>query len=40
VKLIILEHMTGLELPEQIAAYKKHKSKKFGNTTLTYFNVE
>lgn len=40
VKLIILEHMTGLDLPENIASYKKQKSKKFGNTTLTYFNVE
>jgi len=40
VKLIILEHMTGLELPEKIASYTKQKSKKFGNTTLTYFNVE
>jgi len=40
VKLIILEHMTGLELPQEIASYKMQKSKKFGNTTLTYFNVE
>jgi 16S rRNA (guanine966-N2)-methyltransferase len=40
VKLIILEHMTGLELPNEIASYKKFKSKKFGKTTLSYYNVE
>jgi 16S rRNA (guanine966-N2)-methyltransferase len=40
VKLIILEHMTGLELPNEIASYKKSKSKKFGKTTLSYYNVE
>ncbi len=37
VKLIIIEHMTGLELPENIKDFSKMKSKKFGNTTLTYF---
>jgi len=36
VKLIIIEHMTGLEIPETLGAYKLKKSKKFGNTTLTY----
>jgi 16S rRNA (guanine(966)-N(2))-methyltransferase RsmD len=40
VKLIIIEHMSGLELPQMIGAYKLKKSKKFGNTTLTYFDVE
>ena len=39
VKLIIIEHMTGLEIPEQLGAFKKKKSKKFGNTTLTYFEL-
>ncbi len=41
-KLIIIEHMTGLELQEVIGAYRLKKSKKFGNTTLTYYmeNVE
>ncbi|WP_321778903.1 16S rRNA (guanine(966)-N(2))-methyltransferase RsmD [Sulfurimonas sp.] len=40
--LIIIEHMTGLEIPQNIGNYKKKKSKKFGNTTLTYLdaNVE
>lgn len=37
VKLIIIEHMTGLEIPEKIASFTKIKSKKFGNTSLTYF---
>ncbi len=37
VKLILIEHMTGLELPENIKDFSKMKSKKFGNTTLTYF---
>ena len=36
VKLIIIEHMTGLEIPEFISHFTKTKSKKFGNTTLTY----
>jgi len=36
VKLIIIEHMTGLEIPETIGEYKIIRSKKFGNTTLTY----
>jgi len=40
VKLIIIEHMSGLEIPEYIGLYCKIKSKKFGNTTLTYFNME
>jgi len=37
VKLIIIEHMTGLEIPQTINHFEKIKSKKFGNTTLTYF---
>lgn len=36
-ELIIIEHMTGLEIPETIGAFKMKKSKKFGNTSLTYF---
>ena len=38
VKLIIIEHMTGLEIPETLGTYSRIKSKKFGNTTLTYLN--
>jgi 16S rRNA (guanine(966)-N(2))-methyltransferase RsmD len=37
VKLIIIEHMTGLELPDAIGVYGKTKSKKFGKTSLSYF---
>jgi len=38
VKLIIIEHMSGLEILEQIGSFKQIKSKKFGNTSLTYYN--
>ena len=37
VTLIIVEHMTGLEIPQKIGIYNLKKSKKFGNTTLTYY---
>ena len=36
VKIIIIEHMTGLEIPQKLGAFEVYKSKKFGNTTLTY----
>jgi 16S rRNA (guanine(966)-N(2))-methyltransferase RsmD len=39
VKLIIIEHMSGLELPHAISCFETIKSKKFGNTTLTYFEA-
>ena len=38
VKMIIIEHMTGLELADTMNGYELEKSKKFGNTTLTYFS--
>jgi 16S rRNA (guanine(966)-N(2))-methyltransferase RsmD len=37
VNMIIIEHMTGLEIADNLGSYTKKKSKKFGNTTLTYF---
>jgi len=40
VKLIIVEHMTGLEIPKKIGIYTIKKSKKFGNTSLTYLHNE
>jgi len=40
VKLIIIEHMSGLEIDAVIGSYKIIKSKKFGNTTLTYLSAE
>ena len=36
VKLIIVEHMTALEIPKAIGAFKIKKTKKFGKTSLTY----
>ncbi len=38
-ELIIIEHMSGLDIPDTIGSYTKKKSKKFGNTTLTYFSL-
>ena len=40
VKMIIIEHMTGLEIPEKLGSFFIKKSKKFGNTTLTYLLSE
>lgn len=41
VKMIIIEHMSGLDIPNKIGIYKVKKSKKFGKTTLTYLvNME
>jgi len=37
VRLIIIEHMSGLELPETIGDFKMVKAKKFGKTTLSYY---
>ena len=39
VKLIIIEHMSGLEIPKEIGPFEVLKSKKFGNTTLTYLDL-
>ncbi|MDD4950603.1 16S rRNA (guanine(966)-N(2))-methyltransferase RsmD [Sulfuricurvum sp.] len=36
-KLIIIEHMSTLELPETIGEYSRIKFKKFGKTSLTYY---
>lgn len=40
VKMIIIEHMTGLEIDETLGSFRITKTKKFGNTTLTYLNSE
>ena len=37
VGLVAIEHMTGLELPESIGDLVCVKSKRFGKTTLSYF---
>ncbi len=40
VKMIIIEHMTGLDIPDSIGIYHVKKSKKFGNTSLTYLSKD
>ena len=40
VKMIIIEYMTGLEIPEILGAFSLRKKKKFGNTSLAYFSEE
>ena len=40
VQMIIIEHMSSLKIPENISNYKKKKTKKFGNTSLTYLKVD
>ncbi|MBU0633160.1 16S rRNA (guanine(966)-N(2))-methyltransferase RsmD [bacterium] len=37
-EMIIIEHMSSLKLPDEIKDYKKLKTKKFGNTSLTYYS--
>lgn len=37
--LVTFEHMTGLELPETLGRFTKYKTKKFGKSSLTYYNV-
>lgn len=37
VTLIIIEHMSTLELPDSIGAFNRIKSKRFGKTSLTYY---
>jgi len=36
---IIIEHMSGLEIPDRLGDYGIKKTKKFGNTSLTYLEV-
>lgn len=40
VKMIIIEHMTGLEIDENLGAFSIIKTKKFGNTSLTYLSAD
>ncbi|MBA1432083.1 MAG: 16S rRNA (guanine(966)-N(2))-methyltransferase RsmD [Epsilonproteobacteria bacterium] len=40
VRMIIIEHMTGLEIAQNLGSYSIKKSKKFGNTSLTYLSAE
>lgn len=40
VKIIIIEHMSTLIIPNEIGPFSLKKAKKFGNTTLTYMQSE
>lgn len=37
-RMIVLEHMTQLELPEKLGEYEKVKSKKYGKSSLSYYH--
>lgn len=37
--LIAFEHMTGLEMPEDLGKFTKYKTKKFGKSSLTYYRM-
>ena len=37
VEKIIIEHQTGIDFPDTIAKYNKIKSRKFGKSTVTYY---
>ncbi len=39
-ELVIVEHMSNLEMPESIGKLNQLKRKKFGRSTLTYYGVE
>lgn len=36
--MIVFEHKSELELPETIGIYKQYKTKKFGNSSLSYYS--
>ncbi len=38
--MIVIEHMTKANMPEQIGIYKKVKFKKFGRSALSYYRKE
>ena len=40
VKMIIIEHMSSLKIPQNIGSYSTLKTKKFGKTSLTYLQSE
>ncbi len=39
VVLVTFEHLTGLDLPDSLGKFSKFKTKKFGKSSLTYYNV-
>lgn len=38
VALVTFEHFSSLEMPETLGKFKKFKTKKFGKSSLTYYN--
>ena len=40
IEMVTIEHMTGLELPENIGSLQLKKTKKFGKTSLTHYILE
>jgi len=38
-EMVAVEHMTNLTMPEEIGALEKVKKKKFGRSTLTYYQA-
>ncbi|MCK5293790.1 MAG: 16S rRNA (guanine(966)-N(2))-methyltransferase RsmD [Arcobacteraceae bacterium] len=37
--MIVFEHKSELKLPETIGKYKQYKTKKFGNSSLSYYGI-
>jgi hypothetical protein len=35
--MVVVEHMSNLDMPEKIGALTQTKRKKFGRSTLTYY---
>ncbi|CAA6804943.1 MAG: Ribosomal RNA small subunit methyltransferase D [uncultured Sulfurovum sp.] len=35
--MVVVEHMTQLDMPDDIGGLTKHKRKKFGRSTMTYY---
>jgi len=40
VSLLIIEHMSSLKIPEKLGDFTVKKTKKFGNTSLTYMDCK
>ena len=38
--LICVEHVSTLEMPQELGAFEQFKSKKFGKSTLTYYRYK
>jgi len=39
IMMIVFEHKTELKMTDNIGNFKQYKSKKFGNSTLTYYKI-